>query len=211
MADMGTLGGLKKRLGADVFVVRDFLAMSLLYPPTGSSGLARLGPHRDRTWNGDFEQNCSSKIVLPAQLFHFGNRLVNALPQIVPREVVAENPSCGACGWRSLGGQRQGLLPPAHSGDTSDSSWLTERQGSRSVDANPGWRLLRSPPRSGTIAGRRNIGLRPQICLCANMQFLHRTADPGGLDAFTTALQRGVSNEQVALILMGSAEYFARV
>jgi hypothetical protein len=43
------------------------------------------------------------------------------------------------------------------------------------------------------------------------MQFLHRTADPSGLDTFTTALQRGVSNEQVALILMGSAEYFARV
>ena len=43
------------------------------------------------------------------------------------------------------------------------------------------------------------------------MQFLHRATDPGGLDAFTTALQRGVSNEQVALILMGSAEYFARV
>ncbi len=67
------------------------------------------------------------------------------------------------------------------------------------------------PLHARAIGGRRNIGLRPQICLCANMQFLHRTADPGGLDAFTTALQRGVSNEQVALILMGSAEYFARV
>jgi len=43
------------------------------------------------------------------------------------------------------------------------------------------------------------------------MQFLRRTADPGGLDTFTTALQRGVNNEQVALILMGSAEYLSRV
>ncbi len=111
----------------------------------------------------------------------------------------------------SLGGQRQGLLPLHARATQAILAGLTERQGRRSVDANPGWRLLRFPPRSGTIAGRRNIGLRPQICLCANMQFLHRTADPGGLDAFTTALQRGVSNEQVALILMGSAEYFARV
>jgi uncharacterized delta-60 repeat protein len=43
------------------------------------------------------------------------------------------------------------------------------------------------------------------------MQFLHRAADPGGLDTFTTALQRGVSNEQGAVLLMSSAEYFARV
>jgi hypothetical protein len=27
------------------------------------------------------------------------------------------------------------------------------------------------------------------------MQFLHRATDPGGLDTFTTALQRGVSDE----------------
>jgi len=43
------------------------------------------------------------------------------------------------------------------------------------------------------------------------MQFLHRATDPGGLDTFTSALQHGLSDEQVALILVGSAEYFARV
>ncbi len=43
------------------------------------------------------------------------------------------------------------------------------------------------------------------------MQFLDRAADPSGLDTFTTALQRGVSNEQIAILLMSSAEYFARV
>jgi len=43
------------------------------------------------------------------------------------------------------------------------------------------------------------------------MQFLHRAADAGGLDAYANALQNGVSNEQVADVLMSSAEYFARV
>ena len=43
------------------------------------------------------------------------------------------------------------------------------------------------------------------------MQFLNRPADPSGLDAFTNALQRGLSNEQIAVLLLSSAEYFARV
>jgi hypothetical protein len=43
------------------------------------------------------------------------------------------------------------------------------------------------------------------------MQFLHRAADPGGLDAYANALQQGVSNEQVADVLMSSAENFTRV
>jgi hypothetical protein len=42
------------------------------------------------------------------------------------------------------------------------------------------------------------------------MQFLHRAADPGGLSNFSNALQQDVSNEQVALLFMNSAEYFAR-
>jgi uncharacterized delta-60 repeat protein len=42
------------------------------------------------------------------------------------------------------------------------------------------------------------------------MQFLHRAADPLGLSNFSNALQQGVPNEQVALLLMNSAEYSAR-
>jgi uncharacterized delta-60 repeat protein len=42
-------------------------------------------------------------------------------------------------------------------------------------------------------------------------QFLHRAADPSGLDTFTTELQQGVPYEQVAGILLSSAEYVARV
>jgi uncharacterized delta-60 repeat protein len=42
------------------------------------------------------------------------------------------------------------------------------------------------------------------------MQFLHRAADPGGLSNFSNALQQGVSKEQVALLFLNSAEYFAR-
>jgi uncharacterized delta-60 repeat protein len=43
------------------------------------------------------------------------------------------------------------------------------------------------------------------------LQFLHRAADPSGLDTFTTELQQGVPYEQVAGILLSSAEYVARV
>jgi hypothetical protein len=41
------------------------------------------------------------------------------------------------------------------------------------------------------------------------LQYLHRPADTGGLDIFTTALARGFTSEQVAVILLSSAEYFA--
>jgi len=43
------------------------------------------------------------------------------------------------------------------------------------------------------------------------MQFLHGAADSSGLDVFTNALQRGLSNEQIGVILLSSAEYFARI
>jgi hypothetical protein len=43
------------------------------------------------------------------------------------------------------------------------------------------------------------------------IQFLDRAADSSGLDTFTNALQNGLSDQQVALILMGSGEYFSRV
>jgi hypothetical protein len=48
-------------------------------------------------------------------------------------------------------------------------------------------------------------------CMLAVAITLHRAANPGGLNAYTSALQHGLSNEQVALTLMGSTEYFSRV
>jgi hypothetical protein len=41
-------------------------------------------------------------------------------------------------------------------------------------------------------------------------QFLHRTADPGGLSAFLTARQRGAQDEQVVAAIEGSDEALAR-
>jgi hypothetical protein len=41
-------------------------------------------------------------------------------------------------------------------------------------------------------------------------QFLHRAADPGGLNAFLTARQRGAQDEQVVATLEGSEEALAR-
>jgi uncharacterized delta-60 repeat protein len=41
-------------------------------------------------------------------------------------------------------------------------------------------------------------------------RFLRRTADHGGLDAFSSALQRGVSHELIIAALLGSDEYFSR-
>jgi hypothetical protein len=42
-------------------------------------------------------------------------------------------------------------------------------------------------------------------------QFLNRAADPTGLGAFLTVLQRGGREEQVIASIVGSAEYFGRV
>ena len=41
-------------------------------------------------------------------------------------------------------------------------------------------------------------------------QFLHRSADPAGLNGFTTALQQGVPNEVVIAAIVGSDEYFSQ-
>jgi hypothetical protein len=43
------------------------------------------------------------------------------------------------------------------------------------------------------------------------LEYLHRPADAGGLDIFTTALARGFTSEEVAVILLSSGEYFAGV
>jgi hypothetical protein len=43
-------------------------------------------------------------------------------------------------------------------------------------------------------------------------RFLHRAADPGGLSFFVGLLQSGaVTEEQVAAVLLGSAEFASRV
>ncbi len=42
-------------------------------------------------------------------------------------------------------------------------------------------------------------------------RFLRRDADPGGLSSLTNRLQSGLSNEQLALLFLTSAEYIARV
>jgi hypothetical protein len=42
-------------------------------------------------------------------------------------------------------------------------------------------------------------------------RFLHRSADSAGLDAFTTALQRGVPIEVLLATLDGSDEYLGRL
>jgi uncharacterized delta-60 repeat protein len=68
--------------------------------------------------------------------------------------------------------------------------------------------LSRQGVAAAVLASLESDGLEVQSLY---MQFLHRAADPGGLNTFTSALQHGVSNEQVALSLMGSAEYFSRV
>jgi hypothetical protein len=42
-------------------------------------------------------------------------------------------------------------------------------------------------------------------------RFLGRAADPGGLAAFTNALQQGVSMEAVVAAILGSEEYLQHV
>jgi hypothetical protein len=42
-------------------------------------------------------------------------------------------------------------------------------------------------------------------------QFLRRNPDIGGLNAFTSALQQAVSNDQILAVIVGSDEYFARL
>jgi hypothetical protein len=41
-------------------------------------------------------------------------------------------------------------------------------------------------------------------------EFLHRPADPAGLNGFVTALQQGEAAEQVIASIVGSDEYFAQ-
>lgn len=40
--------------------------------------------------------------------------------------------------------------------------------------------------------------------------FLHRTADPSGLATFSSALQRGATQDVLIAAIMGSEEYFAQ-
>jgi Domain of unknown function (DUF4214) len=68
--------------------------------------------------------------------------------------------------------------------------------------------LSRQAVAAGVLASLESDQREVQVL---SMQFLHRAADPGGLNTYTSALQHSVSNEQVALIVMGSTEYFSRV
>ncbi|HLJ93748.1 MAG TPA: DUF4214 domain-containing protein [Gemmataceae bacterium] len=68
--------------------------------------------------------------------------------------------------------------------------------------------LSRQAVAAGLLASAESNRLEVQSMYT---QFLHRQADPGGLDTFTAALERGLSDEQLALLLLSSAEYFAGV
>jgi len=39
-------------------------------------------------------------------------------------------------------------------------------------------------------------------------QYLHRAADPAGLETFTNGLQLGASGEQILALILASDEYF---
>jgi hypothetical protein len=53
-----------------------------------------------------------------------------------------------------------------------------------------------------------SLEYRTEVVQSLYGQFLHRSADPGGLNAFVTFLGAGGSVEQVASVLAGSLEYY---
>ncbi|HLJ92666.1 MAG TPA: DUF4214 domain-containing protein [Gemmataceae bacterium] len=66
----------------------------------------------------------------------------------------------------------------------------------------------RSAVAAAILASLESDQLETEV-LYAN--FLHRSPDPSGLDTFTNLLQRGVPDETVSAILIGSDEYFAEI
>jgi streptogramin lyase len=85
----------------------------------------------------------------------------------------------------------------------------------RSLDANgaQSWGTqLASGTSTGAVAGSILTSLEAETDEVQSdfNQFLHRSADPAGLNGFTTALQQGASNEVVIAAMVGSDEYFSQ-